>query len=107
MSASRDYILSKFHEIGTLIADEFEEKDQLNLKILELFLAQQHLYLIRRINRLNAKNRWNTYTKREQEYIENYLRDLYTEGGYNYDMEMLKLSAIAEFHFNTQGRRAE
>ena len=27
MSASRDYILSKFHEIGTLIADELEEKD--------------------------------------------------------------------------------
>lgn len=33
MSASRDYILSKFHEIGTLIANELEEKDNQIVKL--------------------------------------------------------------------------
>lgn len=47
------------------------------------------------------EERWNTYSIKEQCYLTSYLNKLFTSETVDFDKELIRMSAIADFHFAT------
>ena len=52
---------------------------------------------------MNLEARWNTYTLQEKDYLEAYLKRLFSAPTSNreYEKSCIELSAISRFHFST------
>ena len=56
---------------------------------------------------MNLEARWNTYTLQEKDYLETYLKRLFSTPTSNreYEKSSIELSAISRFHFATIDRK--